>query len=100
MLTRLAEESVNLLAWRIRPHRSEANSYLLRELRLGSRTETWRRMILLADLAQLQASAVGGGYLDLQWQLRCLAVPLGVVAASSPPGGGSAALDVVQSAVP
>lgn len=82
MLTRLAEESVNLVAWRLNPDRGEADSYLLGELGMGTRAEASQRVRLITAIWLTYAGcAIGGGYLNVHWELRCLAVPLAALLA-------------------
>lgn len=81
MLTRLADEIVSYLL----DHRAGSGgsppSYLRDELGLApGHRSPWRIALTAAIWTMYLAGAVGGSFLQYRWQLRCVAVPVAVIA--------------------
>jgi len=84
VLTSLTQEAVNYLFW-LRDHgrRDERHSFLSRTLRLGSRSDSRDRVLVLGSVfAAYAGGALVGSLLDSRIALWSLLIPLGVLLAA------------------
>jgi len=83
VLTALTQEATNYLFWlRDGPEREERHSFLSRTLKLGSRSDSGSRVVLLASVwSAYTAGGVLGSFCDGRIKLWSLALPLAVLAA-------------------